>query len=234
MRPPVCVFSSYAKTPASTDILDGEWGSGHLRCAGRWRMIGARAEARAKSTDTTREPSAHSKQIRHWSLTRMLYWPSRSPTCVSNRCPARRLGPDHDEDHLELRDRLDGMGLASGKPEQVPGGHAVWRARDGDLGLALDHQHERVERSGVLAQSLPGIEREGRDVARLLLEERATDHSTRLVLDERGQGDDALELGGGVSIGGHGALPLQARSLMRRQACRPKANPASASAARPQ
>ena len=33
------------------------------------------------------EPGGHSKQIRHWSLIRMLYWPARSPLSASSRLP---------------------------------------------------------------------------------------------------------------------------------------------------
>lgn len=34
------------------------------------------------------QPVGHSKQIRHWWLIRMLYWPFRSPFKASTRLPA--------------------------------------------------------------------------------------------------------------------------------------------------
>ena len=33
----------------------------------------------------------HSKQIRHWSLMRMLYWPLRPPLNASKRLPGNRF-----------------------------------------------------------------------------------------------------------------------------------------------
>ena len=72
-------------------------------------------------------------------------------------------------------------------------------------GLAVDHHHERVEGGRVLAQALADVERERGDNTPFFLDERATDDSARLVVDERGQGNDVIERGWCGSIGGHGA-----------------------------
>jgi hypothetical protein len=98
------------------------------------------------------------------------------------------------------------MRLPRGQPEHVSRDHTVTRASDRNLALPFDRHDERVERSGVFAQSLAGIERERRDRSRVPLQEGATDHGAGLQLNERGQGDDALELGGGVAVRSQGRI----------------------------
>lgn len=98
--------------------------------------------------------------------------------------PPVSSGPDHDEQHLERRDRAHRVGLAGGEPEDVARVDAVRLARDRDVGVALEVEHEGVERGRVLAQALPRVEREHRDRAHRLLHESAADDGARLEGDE--------------------------------------------------
>ena len=47
----------------------------------------------------------------------------------------------------------------------VPGGAVTALAADGQRQRSFEHEHQRVERRGVLAQAFAGVEREQRDVA---------------------------------------------------------------------
>ena len=110
------------------------------------------------------------------------------------------------------------MRLACRKPKQLPGDYPMARTRDGNHRLPLDRQDKRVELRRVLAQRLSGIEGERRDGPRRGPENRAADHRSCLILNERGERDDALQRGCGIVCFGH-CFPFRVlAALMRGQA----------------
>src|SRR5262249_61314862 len=106
------------------------------------------------------------------------------------------LGADHHEDHLEPRDRLDGVGLARGQLEQLAGRDAVDDLPDGNLGGPVHAKDHRVVRRGMLAQALAGVERERGDRPGGFLDQGPADDGARLILDESELWDHAFELAG--------------------------------------
>ena len=78
--------------------VSGEFGGAHAkfvsssaRCSPGWiaGMVvgGSPSDSRISTLIGPGYPRGHSKQILHWSLTRMLYWPFRSPFRVWKRLP---------------------------------------------------------------------------------------------------------------------------------------------------
>ena len=61
------------------------------------------------------------------------------------------LRPDHGQQHLEARCRLYRVRLFSRQQNDVACFHSYGCARDGNLGLAFNSLHKRVERRRVLA-----------------------------------------------------------------------------------
>ena len=73
------------------------------------------------------------------------------------------------------------MWLVRGHEDQIAGGYVMWRARDDDLGFAVQHVDHRVKWCGVLAQALTLIECEHRDGSARSLQERAADDGAVLI-----------------------------------------------------
>jgi hypothetical protein len=101
------------------------------------------------------------------------------------------------------------MRLASGQLEQLTHGHAMRRARDGDLRLSVHPEHERVVRCGVLAETFAGIEGKRRHGARRFLDERTADHGIRLIRDQVKLGHHTSQLARIRRISGHLATSVQ-------------------------
>ncbi|MCK7526944.1 MAG: hypothetical protein MZV64_59750 [Ignavibacteriales bacterium] len=76
---------------------------------------------------------------------------------------------------------MTACGSSAGMMMRVAGLQVERLAGDPDLGLAVEHMHERIEGGGVLAQFLVLVEGKERDVARLRLGDLAADHGTFVV-----------------------------------------------------
>jgi len=74
------------------------------------------------------------------------------------------------------------MGPAGRHQDQFTAAQLMAFAGDDDFDFAFDHLHQRIERCGVLAQALAGIEREEGHIARRFPHQFAADHGAVLVI----------------------------------------------------
>ena len=78
---------------------------------------------------------------------------------MSNGLRGVLLPADHDQEHLEPLPGVQGVGPVGRHNQHLAGRHRVGTAVDGDLGGAVEDADHCIERSGVLTQSLAGLER---------------------------------------------------------------------------
>jgi len=69
-------------------------------------------------------------------------------------------GSDHGEEHPEPRHGSDRMGLTGGQDDGFAPSYLEALSRYGNLCLPVEHVDERIERGGVLAELLIGVEGE--------------------------------------------------------------------------
>ena len=113
----------------------------------------------------------------------------REPECchLTLLSSSSSIRPDHDQQHLECRYRLQGVGLIGRHDDDLALFHPLWIAGDADLHLSVQHLYHGIEGRRVLAEPLPLIKGKQGHRSGLFIDDGFAHHRIFLIIQLIGQ-----------------------------------------------